>query len=108
MDPAAARELERQEYPYFVFPAVGFGVLALGALYWALWLKLLPRLGGCRVVSERTYGDDGVEVVRYRKVAVGGRCWIVDNTKYCCAIGCADVEVGWKNNKAARTKLLRT
>lgn len=57
-------------YPYYVFPVVGVGVLLLGAVYWVLWTKLWPRLGGYRLVAERLVDEDGVEVVRYRKVPV--------------------------------------
>ncbi len=55
-------------YPYYVFPVVGVGVLLLGAAYWALWTKLLPRVGGYRIEAERKLLDDGVETVQYRKV----------------------------------------
>ncbi|MCJ1468578.1 hypothetical protein MMC07_007207 [Pseudocyphellaria aurata] len=55
-------------YPYYVFPVVGVGVLLLGAAYWAGWTKLLPKIGGYSVVSERTVLEDGAETVRYRKV----------------------------------------
>lgn len=57
-------------YPYYVFPVVGVGVLLFGAVYWAIWTKVLPAVGGYRVESERTFDEDGVEVVRYRKIAV--------------------------------------
>lgn len=62
---------ESTSYPYYVFPVVGVGVLLLGALYWAVWTKLLPRLGGYKVVSERRVLENGGEVVRYRKVKLG-------------------------------------
>ncbi|KAK0652600.1 amino acid/polyamine transporter I [Cercophora newfieldiana] len=55
-------------YPYYAFPLVGTGVLLLGVLYWALWTKVWPRLGGYTVVTERFIGEDGSEVVRHRKV----------------------------------------
>lgn len=55
-------------YPYYVFPVVGVSVLLLGAVYWVAWIKLFPKLGGYRVVGERTLLEDGAETVRYRKV----------------------------------------
>ena len=55
-------------YPYYVFPIVGVGVLLLGGMYWTFWTKAIPRVGGYRIVSERTVDDDGNEVIRYRKV----------------------------------------
>lgn len=55
-------------YPHYVFPIVGVGVLLLGAVYWVLWAKVRPRLGGYKIVAERTVLEDGAEVVRYKKV----------------------------------------
>ena len=55
-------------YPYYVFPVVGFGVLIFGGIYWVGWTKIWPRLGGYRIEAERSVGQDGVEVVRYRKI----------------------------------------
>ncbi|OIW22503.1 amino acid transporter [Coniochaeta ligniaria NRRL 30616] len=57
-------------YPYYVFPIVGLGVLLLGVLYWALWTKVWPRLGGYKIVATRMIDDDGEEVVRYRNIPV--------------------------------------
>ncbi|CAG9983960.1 unnamed protein product [Clonostachys byssicola] len=55
-------------YPYYIFPVVGVLVLVLGGIYWVFWTIILPRIGGYQVVAERTFDEDGVEVVRYRKV----------------------------------------
>lgn len=57
-------------YPYYVLPVVGVGVLLLGAVHWALWAKVLPCLSGSKVVCERAFDEEGVEVVRYRTIAV--------------------------------------
>lgn len=58
-------------YPYYVFPVVGVGVLLLGVAYWAGWTKILPRVGGYRVVAERRVLEDGAEAVRFQKVYKG-------------------------------------
>ncbi|ORY61480.1 amino acid permease [Pseudomassariella vexata] len=55
-------------YPYFVFPVVGVGVLLLGGVYWVCWTKIWPSIGGYRIEAQRIVQDDGVEVVRYRKI----------------------------------------
>ena len=55
-------------YPYYVFPVVGVGVLLGGAVYWAIWFRLLPKIGGYHIVTERSFNESGVEVVKYRKV----------------------------------------
>ncbi|KAJ6445270.1 low-affinity methionine permease [Purpureocillium lavendulum] len=57
-------------YPYYVFPVVGVGVLLLGGVYWTFWTKILPHFGGYKIVSERSFDEEGVEVVRYRKLPV--------------------------------------
>ncbi|KAF7540554.1 hypothetical protein G7054_g1229 [Neopestalotiopsis clavispora] len=55
-------------YPYFVFPVVGVGVLLLGAVYWVCWTKIWPVIGGYRIEAQRVVDEQGVEVIRYRKV----------------------------------------
>ncbi|ATY66171.1 Amino acid polyamine transporter I [Cordyceps militaris] len=50
----------------FLFPLLGLAVLMSGVLYWAVWIKLVPRLRGYRIESERVFGRD--EVVQYRRV----------------------------------------
>ncbi|KAH7091712.1 amino acid/polyamine transporter I [Auriculariales sp. MPI-PUGE-AT-0066] len=57
-------------YPYWVFPLVGCLVLLLGALYWLLWSKVWPKLGGYKIVAERFTNEHGEEAVRYKKVTV--------------------------------------
>ncbi|KAL6354973.1 hypothetical protein LRP88_12331 [Fusarium phalaenopsidis] len=63
-------DINADGYPYYVFPVVGVGVLILGGVYWSLWTKVLPRIGGYKVVADRSFDENGAEVVRYRKVAV--------------------------------------
>lgn len=55
-------------YEYYAFPVVGVGVLLLGAVYWVVWTKVRPRIGGYKVEAVRVMGNDGVEAVRYHKV----------------------------------------
>ncbi|KAK4464760.1 amino acid permease-domain-containing protein [Cladorrhinum samala] len=54
-------------YPYYAFPLVGIAVLILGAVYWIIWAKVVPRLGGYVLVAETVIDGYGDEVVRYRK-----------------------------------------
>ncbi|ERF68600.1 hypothetical protein EPUS_07161 [Endocarpon pusillum Z07020] len=59
-------------YPYYVFPVVGVAVLIAGAVYWWLWTRVWPRIGGYRLEAERCVSEiDGSETVRYRKVYMG-------------------------------------
>jgi hypothetical protein len=55
-------------YPYYVFPVVGVGVLLLGVVYWVFWTKIVPKVGGYKVVAERYVDADEVEHVKYIKV----------------------------------------
>jgi hypothetical protein len=55
-------------YPYFVFPVVGVGVLLLGGVYWVGWTKVWPAIGGYRIEAQRVVDEDGIEVIRYRRV----------------------------------------
>ncbi len=59
---------DAEGYPFFVFPVVGVGVMLLGAVYWVGWTKVWPKLGGYKIIAERLIADDGVEVVRYKKI----------------------------------------
>lgn len=61
-------DLNADGYPYYVFPVVGVGVLLLGVAYWAVWTRVLPRIGGYKIVAEKIILEDNAEVVRYRKV----------------------------------------
>ncbi|KAF2756904.1 amino acid transporter [Pseudovirgaria hyperparasitica] len=63
-------DINADGYPYYVFPIVGVGVLLLGMTYWGLWIKVLPKIGGYKVVGERVILEDGAEVVRYKKVSI--------------------------------------
>jgi hypothetical protein len=55
-------------YPYYVFPVVGVGVLLLGVVYWVLWTKVVPQIGGYKIVADRHVDEEGVEHIRYVKV----------------------------------------
>ncbi|RDA83708.1 hypothetical protein CP532_0223 [Ophiocordyceps camponoti-leonardi (nom. inval.)] len=57
-------------YPYYVLPVVGVAAILLAVLYWALRMKLLPRLTGSKALCERAFDENGVEVVRHHVVAL--------------------------------------
>ncbi|KAF2010625.1 amino acid transporter [Aaosphaeria arxii CBS 175.79] len=59
---------DAEGYPYYVFPVVGVGVLLLGAFYWTIWTKVVPKIGGYKIVAQRHYDDAGNEHIRYVKV----------------------------------------
>ncbi|OAQ97369.1 hypothetical protein LLEC1_07890 [Akanthomyces lecanii] len=53
---------------FYLFPLVGIAVLLSGVLYWAIWIKLVPRVKGYRIEVERVFSPD--EIVRYRRVSL--------------------------------------
>ena len=38
---------------------MGIGILLAGAVYWAFWAVLLPKIGGYELVRENRIGGDG-------------------------------------------------
>ena len=54
--------------PYYVFPVVGLGLLFVGTIYWYVYMKLLPKIGGYEISVERGVLEDGNEVVRFKKI----------------------------------------
>ena len=51
--------------PYYVFPTVGCGVIAVGFIYWLGFAKIWPQIGFTLEV-ERTVDEHGVETITYR------------------------------------------
>jgi hypothetical protein len=41
-----------ESMPYWTHNVVTWGVFSLGGLYWLVWTKVLPRLGGYKLVRE--------------------------------------------------------
>ena len=55
---------------YALAPAVSLGIFALGAAYWVLWVHLLPRIYGYRLVSASATLSDGTKVTEYKREAI--------------------------------------
>ncbi|VEU24360.1 DEKNAAC105583 [Brettanomyces naardenensis] len=45
--------------PYYLHCVIALGVFAVGAVYWAIWAQVLPRLGGYRLDAKEVLGEDG-------------------------------------------------
>ncbi|CAG8951416.1 hypothetical protein HYFRA_00007331 [Hymenoscyphus fraxineus] len=45
--------------PYYLHCIVGIGIFVAGAIYWVVWAKILPRLGGYELVREVVVEGDG-------------------------------------------------
>jgi len=51
-----------EELPYWIHCVVGFGIIAAGGVYWAIWAIVLPKIGGYRLEREVVVDDiDGWE-----------------------------------------------
>lgn len=48
-----------EKLPYYSHCIGGVAVFGLGALYWLVWARLLPRLGSYRLAQITTIGRDG-------------------------------------------------
>lgn len=53
---------------YWLYAVVGLAVLGVGVLYWAVWWKILPAIGGYTLVPEHGKLKDGTAVIEYSKV----------------------------------------
>lgn len=55
-------------------------MLLLGVVYWGLWTRAWPRIGGYKIEAKRHEDSEGREHIRYVKVKVGkGRMsWVQD------------------------------
>lgn len=60
--------------PYWTHNVVAWGILGAGGVYWAIWAKLLPKLGGYRLEKKIIVDDiDGWErTVFVREPLVSG------------------------------------
>ncbi|KAL7409119.1 high affinity methionine permease, partial [Mrakia frigida] len=58
--PPAAGNKVYESLPYFLHVVVGFGLIALGGVWWLVWAKILPRLGKYKLVRTEVMGDDGM------------------------------------------------
>lgn len=48
-----------EHLPYYLHCVVGTGIITAGGVYWLVWAKLLPRLGGYKLEKLVIEGDDG-------------------------------------------------
>ena len=54
--------------PYYVFPVVGWAILFVGVIFWYVYAKVLPNIGGYKISVEREILEDGNEVVRHKRI----------------------------------------
>ena len=58
--PPSAGQNVYEHLPYYLHCVVGIGILLAGAVYWAFWAVLLPKIGGYELVRENRIGSDGL------------------------------------------------
>ncbi|KAM9903654.1 hypothetical protein OXX69_007857, partial [Metschnikowia pulcherrima] len=57
--------------PYWIHPVVTWAIFAVGAIYWVIWSKILPRIGGYTLVVKEVLGSDGFWKNKFLKVPYG-------------------------------------
>ncbi|AMD22458.1 HHL312Wp [Eremothecium sinecaudum] len=45
--------------PYWIHCVLAWGVFGIGAIYWFIWTRLLPKRGNYKLVYSEVLGDDG-------------------------------------------------
>lgn len=48
-----------KQLPYYLHCIVGIGIILAGGVYWTIWAKLLPLLGGYTLHKETFIDDEG-------------------------------------------------
>ena len=61
-----------EHLPYYLHCVVGIGILLAGAVYWAIWAVLLPRLGNYELVRDNKIGSDGWSSSVFRRRPITG------------------------------------
>ncbi|TVY75961.1 High-affinity methionine permease [Lachnellula suecica] len=54
--------------PYYLYSVIGIVILVAGALWWAIWCKILPAVGGYRLKPQHEKLEDGTSIVVYQKI----------------------------------------
>lgn len=57
--PPSDGESVYEHLPYYIHCVVAWGVFGIGAVYWLVWAKILPKIGKYELVNEEVIGEDG-------------------------------------------------
>jgi hypothetical protein len=66
--PAGGRNGGDVSFWYATYCAVGLAILAVAFLYWALWIIIIPKLRGYKLVEETVVLPDGSAYNQLTKV----------------------------------------
>ncbi|KAL9949440.1 hypothetical protein D7B24_003808 [Verticillium nonalfalfae] len=70
--PPTPEQNQYENLPYWIHCVTGFAVLFAGGIYWAVWAKILPRIGKYELVRETVIDDiDGWERNVFFKRPIG-------------------------------------
>lgn len=58
-----------ESLPYYLHCVVGLGIFGVGAVYWLVWAKILPKIGGYRL-ERHVVHEEGVEWPRNEFVKI--------------------------------------
>ncbi|MCJ1357803.1 MAG: hypothetical protein MMC33_007799 [Icmadophila ericetorum] len=54
--------------PYWLYPVVGIVILICGVVYWFLWRKVVPVMGGFQWEKQKVALEDGTVVTRFERI----------------------------------------
>lgn len=57
-----------ESLPYYVHCVTTWGIFSIGAIYWAIWTQLLPKIGSYTLVAEEVIGEDGFWTTDIKKI----------------------------------------
>jgi hypothetical protein len=66
--PAGGRNGGDVSFWYATYCAVGLGILAVAFLYWALWIVVIPKIRGYKLVDKTVVLPDGSAYNQLTKV----------------------------------------
>lgn len=57
--PPSAGQSVYNTLPYWIHPVVTWAVFGIGAIYWIMWVKVIPHFGGYTLACKEILGEDG-------------------------------------------------
>lgn len=57
--PPSDGESVYESLPYYLHCVVALGIFAVGGIYWVIWARILPRIGGYKLQVKTIIEDDG-------------------------------------------------
>lgn len=62
---------QQANLPYWTHGVAGWAVFGIGAVYWVIWVHILPRIGKYRLEQVEEKGKGGLSRKVFRKIPLG-------------------------------------